>query len=113
PYIRKILIPGMGPANLIAISATLFAIVCFLVRFFPNNFTERNRLVGTREQPIGGTPWSGITHIARSPYLFGLAASILLYTTTSTCAYFQQTTLAVQALKTSAELTVFVANLEL
>src|SRR5437588_10306362 len=59
-YITKNLIRGMGPANLVAISATLFAIVCVLVRFFPNNFTERNRLVDTREQQIGATPWSVI-----------------------------------------------------
>jgi ATP:ADP antiporter, AAA family len=112
-YITKNLIRGMGPANLVAISATLFAIVCVLVRFFPNNFTEGNKVVTAREQPIGGTVWSGITHIARSPYLFGLAAAILLYTTTSTWAYFQQTTLAGAALKTSADRTVFLSNLEI
>jgi len=103
----------MGPANLVAISATLFAIVCVLVRFFPNNFTEGNKVLTARDQPIGGTVWSGITHIARSPYLFGLAAAILLYTTTSTWAYFQQTTLAGVALKTSADRTVFLSNLEI
>jgi len=112
-YITKNLIRGMGPANLVAISATLFAIVCVLVRFFPNNFMEGNKVVTAREQPIGGTVWSGITHIMRSPYLFGLAAAILLYTTTSTWAYFQQTTLAGAALKTSADRTVFLSNLEI
>src|SRR5437879_153074 len=39
-YITKHLIRDLGPANLVAISATMFAIVCFLVRFFPNNFTR-------------------------------------------------------------------------
>jgi AAA family ATP:ADP antiporter len=112
-YMTKNLIRGMGPANLVAISATLFAIVCVLVRFFPNNFSEGNKVVAAREQPIGGTAWSGITHIVRSPYLFGLAAAILLYTTTSTWAYFQQTTLAGAALKTSADRTVFLSNLEI
>jgi len=112
-YITKNLIRGMGPANLVAISATLFAIVCVLVRFFPNSFTEGNRIVPAREQPIGGTVWSGITHIARSPYLFGLAAAIMLYTATSTWAYFQQTSLAGEALKTSADRTVFLSNLEI
>jgi ATP:ADP antiporter, AAA family len=112
-YITKNLIRGMGPANLVAISATLFAIVCVLVRFFPNNFSEGNKVVAAREQPLGGTAWSGITHIARSPYLFGLAAAILLYTTTSTWAYFQQTTLAGAALKTSADRTVFLSSLEI
>src|SRR5438046_6668600 len=42
-YITKNLIRGMGPANLVAISATLFAIVCVIVRFFPNNFTQVNK----------------------------------------------------------------------
>src|ERR1051326_61210 len=41
-YITKNLIRDIGPANLVAISATMFAIVCLLVRFFPNNFTEGN-----------------------------------------------------------------------
>jgi AAA family ATP:ADP antiporter len=112
-YITKNLIRGMGPANLIAISATLFAVVCFLVRFFPDSFTEGNKVAPTREQPIGGTVWSGFTHIARSPYLFGLAAVILLYTITSTWAYFQQTTLAGAVLKTPADRTVFSSNLEI
>src|SRR5216117_1165 len=57
-YITKNLIQGMGPANLVAISATLFALVCVLVRFFPNNFTEVNKTAPAREEPIGGTAWS-------------------------------------------------------
>ena len=112
-YLTKNLIRGVGPANLIAISAMLFAIVCVLVRFFPNNFTEENRTEPAPRAPIGGTAWSGFTHIARSAYLMGLAATILLYTTTSTWAYFQQTTLAGAVLKTSADRTVFLSSLEI
>jgi len=112
-YTTKNLIRGMGPANLVAISATLFAVVCFLVRFFPRSYTGHTETSSAREEPIGGTPWSGITHIARSPYLFGLAAVILLYTITSTWAYFQQTTLAGSVLKTPADRTVFSSSLEI
>jgi len=112
-YLTKNLVRNIGQANLIAISAAMFAIICVLVRFFPNRFTEGNRTAPTAEQPIGGTAWSGFTHIARSPYLFGLAAVILLYTITSTWAYFQQTTLAGAALKTSADRTVFLSSLEI
>jgi ATP:ADP antiporter, AAA family len=112
-YITKHLVRDIGPANLVAISATMFAIVCFLVRFFPGNFTGRTETRPMPEEPIGGGVWSGITHMARSPYLFGLGLAILLYTTTSTWAYFQQTTLAGAALKTSADRTVFLSNLEI
>jgi AAA family ATP:ADP antiporter len=112
-YVTKHFVRDLGPANLVAISAAMFAIVCGLVRFFPNNFTEGKKVAPAREEPIGGTAWSGITHIARSPYLLGLAAAILLYTTTSTWAYFQQSTLAGAVLKTSADRTVFLSSLEI
>jgi AAA family ATP:ADP antiporter len=112
-YITKNLIRDIGPANLVAISATMFAIVCCLVRFFPRSYTGHTQTAPAREEPIGGTAWSGITHIARSPYLFGLAAAIMLYTTTSTWAYFQQSDLAREALKTPVDRTVFLSNLEI
>ncbi len=112
-YITRNLIRDIGQANLVAISAAMFAIVCFLVRLFPSNSTGQPESSPVREEPIGGSAWSGITHIARSPYLFGLAAVILLYTITSTWAYFQQTTLAGAALKTPADRTVFSSSLEI
>ncbi len=112
-YITKHYVRDIGPANLLAISAIMFAVAGFLVRFFPSGFVEQKKIVPPREEPIGGSIWSGITHIAHSPYLMGLAASILLYTTTSTWAYFQQTDLAREALKSSDERTVFLANLEI
>src|SRR5437867_1785375 len=112
-YVTKHFIRDLGPANLVAISAAMFAIVCFLVRFFPNNLTGQATTKATPEEPIGGGVWSGITHMAHSPYLFGLGLSMVLYTTTSTWAYFQQTDLAGAALKTSADRTVFFSNLEI
>jgi len=112
-YITKHYVREMGPANLLVISAAMFAIAGFLVRFFPRGFAEQPKAAATQETPIGGSVWSGITHICRSPYLMGLAASIVLYTTTSTWAYFQQSELAGAALKTSADRTVFFGNLEI
>src|SRR5216684_2113245 len=62
---------------------------------------------------IGRSVWSGITHIVRSPYLLGLAVAMLLYTSTSTWAYFQQSDLAREALKDSNARTVFLGNLDM
>ena len=112
-YTTKHLVRDLGQANLVAISAAMFAIVCVLVRFFPRTYTGHTGSEPAKEEPIGGTAWSGITHIARSPYLFGLASVILLYTITSTWAYFQQTTLAGAVLKTPADRTVFSSSLEI
>jgi AAA family ATP:ADP antiporter len=112
-YLTKNLVGQIGAANLLALSAMMFAAAVFLVRFFPSGFVERNQPHHSTEEPIGGSIWSGITHIGRSPYLLGLAGSMLLYTTTSTWAYFQQSDLAREALSNSAARTVFLANLEI
>jgi AAA family ATP:ADP antiporter len=103
----------IGPANLLIIAAAMFVAAGSLVRFFPSGFTVEDRPAAMPEAPIGGSVWSGITHICRSPYLMGLAASILLYTTTSTWAYFQQSELAGGVLKTSTARTEFFGNLEI
>ena len=95
-YITKHYVREIGPANLLVIAAAMFAIAGFLVRFFPHGAAEQKEPAAMLEEPIGGSVWSGITHICRSSYLMGLAASIMLYTTTSTWAYFQQSDLAQQ-----------------
>lgn len=112
-YITKHYVREIGTANLLVIAAAMFAIAGFLVRFFPRGFVEQDKTTATPEAPIGGSVWSGITHICHSPYLMGLAATIVLYTTTSTWAYFQQSELVGGALKTSAARTEFFGNLEI
>ena len=112
-YITKHYVGQIGPANLLAISAVMFAVAGSLVRFFPTGFADRHEPEEAKEAPIGGSVWSGLTHIARSPYLLGLAGSMLLYTITSTWAYFQQSDLAREAFKGGADRTIFLANLEI
>jgi AAA family ATP:ADP antiporter len=114
-YITKHYVRDIGSANLLVVAAAMFAIAGFLVRFFPHGFTEKHKTAAsaTREEPIGGSVWSGITHICHSPYLMGLAASIVLYTTTSTWAYYQQSELAGGVLKSSNARTEFFGNLEI
>ncbi len=113
PYITARYVQNVGAANLLVVAAIMFLVAGFLVRFFPSGFSDRNKTVQTQEEPIGGSVWSGITHIARSPYLLGLAASMLLYTTTSTWAYFQQSDLTREAMKDSGARTVFLAHLDM
>ena len=112
-YITKHYVSEIGQANLLVIAATMFAIAGFLVRFFPRGFTEEDKPSAKPEAPIGGSVWSGITHICHSPYLMGLAATIVLYTTTSTWAYFQQSELVRGVLKTSTARTEFFGSLEI
>ena len=112
-YITKHYVGQIGPANLLAISAVMFVVATSLVRFFPTGFADRHEPDEAKEAPIGGSVWSGLTHIVRSPYLLGLAGSMLFYTITSTWAYFQQSDLAREAFKGGADRTIFLANLEI
>ena len=114
PLITARYVRDIGPANLLAISAVIFAIAGALVRFFPNNFTDRNKPVqAAGEERIGGSIWSGLTHIVHSPYLLGIAGTMLFYTSTSTWAYFQQSDLTRSVLTDSAARTVFLAHLDI
>src|SRR6266516_148192 len=65
-YITKHYVRDIGPANLLAISAIMFAVAGFLVRFFPGGLTDRDKTVQGQEKPIAGPIWSGITPIGSS-----------------------------------------------
>src|SRR5215469_858085 len=78
-YITKHYVSEIGPAYLLIVAAAMFVVAGFLVRFFPSGFTVEDK-APQPEQPIGGSVWSGITHICHSPYLMGLAMTMLLYT---------------------------------
>jgi AAA family ATP:ADP antiporter len=80
------------------------------VRRFPTDFRAGD---DQSEQPIGGKFWEGATHIARSPYLLGLAAFLIIYTITNTWAYFQQSDLTGHHLHDRAARTSFLANIDI
>ena len=64
-------------------------------------------------EPIGGGVLSGITQLARSPYLLGIGVYILLYTTTSTFLYFQQANIVAAAFDDPGERTRLFAVIDL
>jgi ATP:ADP antiporter, AAA family len=109
------LVKPIGAANLLLVSAAMFEVAAQSVRFFPADFARGQQAPqdrGAEEAAIGGSLWSGITHIFRSPYLFGLFAFIIFYSTTSTWAYFQQSDLAGHGFADRAARTTFFANLD-
>jgi AAA family ATP:ADP antiporter len=92
------------------ITAVMLEIAAQCVRRFPANFEKHDE---ESEQPIGGKVWEGATHIARSPYLLGLAVFLMLYTLTNTWAYFQQSDLTGHQLQNRAARTSFLANIDI
>lgn len=65
------------------------------------------------DEPIGGNPLDGISLLAGSPYLLGIALFVLLFTAIGTFMYMQQAELLRDTVATSAERTRILAAVDL
>lgn len=114
--VTALLVKKIGPLNLLFVSAVLLELAARCVRFFPTHFARSEPMpVPTErdaEKPLGGNLWSGVTHVARSPYLLGICAYLLLYGITSTLAYFQQADIAAHQFQDRANRTAFFAQVD-
>jgi AAA family ATP:ADP antiporter len=114
PIITASLVHHVSTGVLLLICAAMLEVAAQSVRFFPAEFRTQDPHgeSAVAEKPIGGGIWEGITHICRSPYLFGLFLFILLYTLTSTWTYFQQAELTKVGFTDRAARTAFFAKLD-
>lgn len=117
PIITTSLIHYVSTGVLLLICAVMLEIAAQSVRFFPAKLRQQDSKsaedAAAAEKPIGGKFWDGVTHICKSPYLFGLFLFILLYTLTSTWTYFQQSDLTRTGFVDKAARTAFFAKLDL
>ncbi|MEP6602556.1 MAG: MFS transporter [Spartobacteria bacterium] len=120
PIITASLVRQVSTGVLLLICAAMLEVAAQCVRFFPAELRAQDQQSSSRpdesasaEKPIGGSIWEGVTHICRSPYLFGLFLFILLYTLTSTWTYFQQAELTKIGFADRAARTAFFAKLDL
>jgi AAA family ATP:ADP antiporter len=106
--ITAALVPVLGPVNLLLVSALLLEIAARAARALDGQ--EERLARGTRLEDagaaggqdaglIGGGVLDGIRHVARSPYLLGIAALMLLFTIASTFLYFQQAAIVARVLE--------------
>jgi AAA family ATP:ADP antiporter len=109
-FVTSSLAGKLSTALFLLITAAMLEIAAQCVRLFTADFRKHDQ---PSEQPIGGRFWEGATHIARSPYLLGLAAFLILYTITNTWAYFQQSDLTGHQLQDRATRTSFLANIDI
>src|SRR6266446_2941812 len=116
PIVTASLVHRVSTGVLLLICAGMLEIAAQSVRFFPAEFRPDNSKSSedaTAEKPIGGKFWDGVTHICKSPYLFGLFLFILLYTLTSTWTYLQQSGLTKVGIADKVARTAFFAKLDL
>jgi AAA family ATP:ADP antiporter len=97
--ITSALVPVVGPVNLLLVSALLLEIAARAARVLDGQEASLARDARPEEatavgeegtEVIGGGVFDGIRHVARSPYLLGIAALMLLFAIASTFLYFQQ-----------------------
>jgi ATP:ADP antiporter, AAA family len=117
PLITASLVHRVSTGVLLLICAGMLEIAAQSIQFFPAEFRRSDSKsaedAAAAEKPIGGKFWDGVTHICKSPYLFGLFLFILLYTLTSTWTYFQQSELTKVGFVDRAARTAFFAKLDL
>ena len=111
--ITALLAQGLGPVNLLLVSAVVLELAVWCVRRLGRSVTELG--IGTYEEehvPIGGSVLAGITGVARSPYLLGIVLYMLLFTITSTALYFQQADIVSRTLSDPGARTSFFAQID-
>lgn len=88
------LVDGIGRPALLLVSAAMLELAVVCARRLSAGLAQLSEAAPERarqgETPIGGGLLAGITGLARSPYLLGICAYMLLYTLGSTFLYFQQ-----------------------
>lgn len=108
----------LGEINLLPISIAMLLAACgcvlMLNRLVAGSRTDRPLKPAEPrrrhdDELIRGGTLSGLTHVARSPYLLGIAAYLALYSVTSTFAYFLQGQIVVDAVPDRGERTALFA----
>jgi AAA family ATP:ADP antiporter len=107
------LAPTIGAVNMLLVSAGLLQLAILTITRFPLDTAAGDDRPARRDEIIGGSAWSGFTHIAKSPYLLGICGFLLFYVFGSTVLYFAQADLVGQLYADRTARTAILARLEL
>ena len=122
PALTSSLVTILGPENLLVISAGFLGIALLSI-YWLHSWHEHNVKVKQPSTPtnnqsapvsrMGGGILDGVKLVATSPYLLGICAMILLYSTLQTFLYFQQLTIVDASVNDPASRTAIFAMIEL
>ena len=114
PSVTALLVPYLGPQNLLPISALLlsFTIVCI---FQLRKWAQSQAAVGAlrAERPLGGGLFEAIPLLVKSPYLLGISLMMLLGNLTGTALYIFQAQIVESAFAESSVRTAVFAGMDL
>jgi AAA family ATP:ADP antiporter len=114
PALTTVLAVPFGPVNLLLVSAALLLLAVFcILRLTAWASTHVPGQQAREEAPVGGGMFDGITLVARSPYLLGICAYVVLYSVLSTFLYFEQQHIVKDTISSSAQRTSLFAAIDL
>jgi AAA family ATP:ADP antiporter len=118
PSLTALLAVPLGTANLLIVSCGFFglALVCIhaLIRGAASDGSGKARR--SSEEPgeqIGGTTWSGLVKILRSPYLLGIVAYVVLHSVLFGFVYLELARVVAETYSDSAQRTSLFAQMDL
>jgi ATP:ADP antiporter, AAA family len=115
PLLSGLLVAPIGHGGLLILSASLLlATLPFSGRLnhWSLNHPRDDERVTNPSEPIGGSIIAGLTLVARSPYLLGIALFVVLLTSVSTFLYFEQAQLIAETLPDPAEQTQLFSSID-
>ena len=115
PTLTALLAAPLGTANLLLLSCGLLglALVCIYALIRRASGASVATAHAEASDSIGGTAWSGIAEIPRSPYLLGIVAYVLLYTVLLGFAYLELARMVSATYSDSAQRTALFAQMDL
>jgi len=115
PTLTAVLAAPLGTAKLLLVSAGFLALAIVCIRALVRGAepSDPGRPDAAPLDSIGGTTWSGVAVIARSPYLLGIVAYVLLYTVLLGFAYLELARLVSETYRDSAQRTALFAQVDL
>jgi AAA family ATP:ADP antiporter len=111
PALTALLAVPLGPVNLLLVSAAFLAGAVACIRSLSRMASSQRG--EAYQQPLGGGVFEGITSLARSRYLLGVALFVVGLTVVATFVYFEQAHIVSREIADSRERTRFFAHIDL
>jgi AAA family ATP:ADP antiporter len=113
PAITIALAEPLGPANLLPVALVLLELAVLCVHRLERTASGASRSARRAERVIGGSAFSALPELVRSPYLLGVAAWVSLLSFGATVLYFAQAHVVAAEVQGAAAQTRLFASLDL
>lgn len=91
PLVSDLAVKSIGNSGVLFFGAALFVAAIFCQRTLLKLWSGRtDATTAAEDRPLGGNPFAGVTQIARSPYIIGIALFVVGISAVNTLLYFEQ-----------------------